>query len=247
MPREPDHGVFGGWNGWPRRYEGALHHDHGQLQRARCLDLGGGGMAARVLRQDHLNAMVLEQTDIVLGGKRPPSLNEHNIGQIAGHGGHVDQPHDVSVLRRGQKLTDCQASDAEHHTRVRAQRGYGRGHVRNLDPIVAGLTLPRRSFYGEQRRTCDRGGRDGVAAHLSGKGMGCVDQNVDAFVPQIADEPLDAAKAAASHRNGLSARSRGAPGQRQRRLKALIRREQARQRACLCRAPQEKYAHGSRF
>lgn len=247
MPDKPDHGVFCGGNRGPRGNEGAFDHDNGQLERARRLDLGGGGMAARILRKYDFDAAALEQADIVLGGERPASLYKFDIGQLAGHRRHIDQTYDVGVLRRGQKLRDSKAAYTEDDARLFAERRDGRSHVRHEGPVVARLPLPGRPLDGEQRRTGYRGCCDGVAAHLGGERVRRVDQNVDALVAQIADETFDPAEAAASHRNGLSTRRCGSPGERQCRLETPVGCEELCECARFRRAPQEKNAHGPRF
>jgi hypothetical protein len=77
--------------------------------------------------------------------------------------------------------------------------------------------------------------------------MGCIDQDIDAFLAQITDKSVNPAKAPAADRNGLSARRRGPAGERQDCLEAQIGCEQPRQRARFRRAAQEKNTYGSRF
>ena len=141
------------------------------------------------------------------------------FGRASGRGRQIDQPDDVGVLRRGLQFGEGEAADpAEDYPRLGANRLDGGGHIWRERPIVAGLRLPGRSFDREQRRARGRSRIDGVAAHLRGKGVGGVHQHVDTLVPQIADEPFDAAEPAASCRDRLSARRRGPPGERQRGL-----------------------------
>ncbi len=247
MPGKPDHGVFGSRNRRPRGNEWALDHNHGQSQRARRLDLGRSSMAARILRQNHFNAMLRKQTDIVFSGEWPACGNKVDVGKAVKNRRLVDEPDDISVMRRSVELREDEAANAKDPARLGPKRCYGRSHVGNLDPAVAWLTFPGRSFHGKKRRTGDRGCRDGIAADLGGKGMGRVRQDIDALVPEVTGKPFNPAKAAASNRNWLSARHRRPSRKRQGCLETLVGSEHPRKRARLRGAAEEKNAHGSRF
>jgi len=245
MAGKPDHGVFGGRNRWARRDEWALDHHDGKSKRARGFDLGNRGAAARILRENHLDAALVKQANIVLPCERPACLDYDDIGQIERCCWRVDQPDDVGMLRRGLKLSKSEAADgAEDRARFWAERGNRRSHIRNEGPVVPWLPFPGGPFDGEKRRPGDRSGRDGVAAHLGGKGMGRVDEHIDALVPQITCKPCGSAKAASSDANGLSARSRRPSCKGENCLETAVPSEQPCERTSFRRAPEEKNAHG---
>lgn len=60
-------------------------------------------------------------------------------------------------------------------------------------PAVARPRGPWGALQRHKRHAGDAAGRDRVAAHLRGKGMGGVDHLRDAFGVQIGRQPLDAA------------------------------------------------------
>ncbi len=247
MLGEPGHGVLRSSDSWPGWNERALNHHDRQAKRARRLDLGDGGIAAGVLGQNNLNAVIAEKLDVVLRREGAARLNEDDVRQSEGRGGQIDQAYNVSVLRRGLQLGEGEAADpAENLPGLGANRLDSGGHIRRKRPIVAGLGLPGRSFDGKQRRAGGRSRFDGVAAHLRGKGMRRVHQHIDPLVAQIADEPFDAAKPAASRRDRLGAR-RGSPaGEGKRGIETAVPGEQPCKRARFRGAPKEKNAHGSR-
>ena len=161
--------------------------------------------------------------------------------------GRSIEPDDVGVLRRGLKLGEGEAADAaEDFSRRRANRLDGSGHIGREGPIVAGPRLPGGPFDGEKRRAGGRGRFDGVAAHLRGERMRGIHEHIDTLVPQIADEPFDAAKAAVSGSDRLGAWRRCPAREGECGFKTAVRREQPRKRARFRGASEEKNAHGQR-
>ena len=247
MAGEPVHGVLRRRNRWPGRNEWALDHHDRQAKRARRLDLGDGCIATRVFRQNNLDAMLAEKLDVVLRREGPARLDEDDVRQSEGRGGQIDEADNVGVLRRGLQLGEGEAADpAENLPGLGAYRLDSGGHIWRKRPIVAGLRLPGRSFDREQRRAGGRSRFDGMAAHLRGEGVGGIHQHLNALVPKIADEPLDAAKPAASGRDRLGA-GRGSPaGEGKRGIETAVPGEQPCKRARFRGAPKEKNAHASR-
>ncbi len=248
MAVKPDHGVCGRWNRWPRRNEGALDHNDGKAKRARGLDLGNRSLASRIFRQNRFDAALAKQENIVLRCERPACPDYDDARQAERCCRRVDQPDDVGMLRRGLKLSKSEAANgAEDRARFLAERRNRRSHIRNDGPVVFRLTFPGGPFDGEERRTGDRSRGDGVSAHLGREWVGCVDEDIDLPVPQIADKPLNPAKAAASHRNGLGARSRCPSGKGESCLETAVPGEQPCERARFRGASEEKNEHGSRY
>ncbi len=247
MLGEPCHGLFRRRNRWPGWNERALNHHDRQAKRARRFDLGDGGIAAGVFRQNNLDAVLAEQPDVVLRREGAARLNEDDVRQSERRGGQINQAYNVGVLRRGLQLGEGEAADpAENLPGLGANRLDSGGHIWRKRPIVAGPKLPGRSFDREQRRAGGRSRFDGMAAHLRGEGVRGIHQHLNALVPKIADEPFDAAKPAASRRDRLGAR-RGSPaGEGKRGIEMAVPGEQPCKRARFRGAPKEKYAHGSR-
>ncbi len=232
MPAEPKHRVYGARHRWPWRDERARNHHDREPERARGYDFGNGGAPARVLRQNRFNPMFAEQADVVSGGERPACLNDADMRQIGSFHRGIDKADYIGVLRRGQQLRQREAANsAEHDARLRPERGDGRRHIRHLDPSVFWQFHPGRAFDSQKRSAVYLGRLDGVAAHLAGERVGGIDQNIDAPVFEMADEPFYTAKSATAHRNRLSARRDRSARERQNRVEARIAGEQARQRA----------------
>ena len=81
MPGEPSHGVLRRRNRWPGRNERALHHHDRQAERAGGFDLGDRCVAAGVLGQNNLDAVLAEQADVVLRREGAARLDEDDVRQ----------------------------------------------------------------------------------------------------------------------------------------------------------------------
>ena len=246
-PGEPSHGVSGCRYRWAGRDEGPLDHHDRQAERAGGFDFGDRCVAAGILGQDNLDAVLAKQAEVVLRREGAARLDEDDVWQIERAFGQVDQADDVDVLRRGLKLGEGETADAaEDFSLRRANRLDGGGHIGREGPIVAGLRLPGGPFDGEQRRAGCRSRFDGVAAHLRGERMRGIHERIDTFVLQIADEAFDTAEAAVSGSDRLGAWRRGPAGEGECGCKTAVRREQPCKRARFRRASEEKNAHGQR-
>ena len=247
MLGEPNHGVFSRGDRWAGRDEGAPDHHDRQAERAGGFDLGDRCIAAGILGQDNLDAVLAKQAEVVLRREGAARLDEDDVWQIERAFGQVDQADDVDVLRRGLKLGEGETADAaEDFSLRRANRLDGGGHIGREGPIVAGLRLPGGPFDSEQRRAGCRSRFDGVAAHLRGERMRGIHERIDTFVLQIADEAFDTAEAAVSGSDRLGAWRRGPAGEGECGCKTAVRREQPCKRARFRGAPEEKNAHGQR-
>ncbi|MGY3697338.1 hypothetical protein ACVIGA_007418 [Bradyrhizobium sp. USDA 3240] len=126
--------------------------------------------------------------------------------------GRVDEPQRIGMPWPAAERRDVLAADREEHVGATVrQRRDRRDDVRDLDPVIAGCSIPRRAFKREQRRCGLRAGGDCVAAHLGREGMRRVDHMRDALATQIVGKTADAAEAADPGRQRLFGRSCGAP------------------------------------
>ncbi|CUW44773.1 hypothetical protein B3286c1_2111 [Brucella vulpis] len=83
--------------------------------------------------------------------------------------------------------------------------------VCNVDPVVAGLLLPKRALQPDERDfRCFRG-NDGILRNARSIGMCRVNHKVDLFGPDIGGKAIRSAKAAAANRAAQFCRSSGAP------------------------------------
>ncbi len=127
------------------------------------------------------------------------------------------------MLRMPGERRELGAADAEEYpARHIAQRFRRRREIIDLDPAIAGLALPRRALQRQQRHRSGGTRRDGVRAHLGGKGMGSVDHARDLFSAKIVDQAVDAAKTADTPGNRRPLGVFGAPGIGQDRIKPRV-------------------------
>lgn len=195
------------------RQGGTVDHHDGQAQRPRRLQLGAGAVAARVLGDDDIDAMLDHQGAVVLGREGPPSQDHDGVGQGQGAVGAIDQPKQVMVPGMPREIRQMLAPDRQKHPASRRAEGQRRaGHVGDVMPAVARAGTPWRPLEGDQGQARARRGGDRIRAHAGGEGMGGVDQMADALAMQIIDEAVHPAEAADARGQGLRHRRLGPPG-----------------------------------
>ena len=117
------------------------------------------------------------------------------------------------MLRMRGERFELQAADAEKRpARRRAERFGRRCEIVDLDPVVAGRALPRRTLERQQRHGRHGAGGDRVRAHLRRERMGGVDDAHNVFAAKIVHQAIDAAKAAKAPGNRRRRRVFGAAG-----------------------------------
>lgn len=157
--------------------------------------------------------------------------------------GRIDEPEQVVVLRLVREIRKVHAPHGEHHALARARKRLHRpGNVRNIDPAVALLRLPRRAGERDQRHLRPCAGSHGVGAHLRGKGVGGVNDMGDARLGQVVRKPLDPAETADAQRQRLRGGIGHAPGHRDRAVQPCIGKGAAKARAFGGAAKHEKVA-----
>ena len=110
--------------------------------------------------------------------------------------GRVDDAGEIVVLWRVGEDRQLLPADRQEHAPWIATDGVGRGlRIDHFDPLVSGLSRPRRAAQRSQRNGGLAAGRDGVGRHLVGIGMGRVDDGHDLLVAQMAHESVDSAEA----------------------------------------------------
>ena len=119
----------------------------------------------------------------------------------------IHQPQQVVMLRLRGELLKMHAADGQKHPLRRTGQRLNCGcDIRHAVPLVAGLRAPGRAGQRDQRRLGPATGRNRIAAHLRGKGVGCVDHMADPVVADVGNQPLHAAKSTNPHRQGLRTR-----------------------------------------
>lgn len=191
--------------------------DHRDAKRARRGDLAVGGLAAAVLGNDNVDAMVQEQSALI--GFRERAARQQVFGPWQPQGRHdrIDGSDQVIVLRGDGERGHFLAADAEKDaTRTFAERAHGFRAIGDLLPMIAGDGAPGRALQRQQLSPGARGGLCRVRRHSRRVRMGGVDQDIDARLDEVGGQALDAAEAAAAHRHRLRGGCDRAAGERQR-------------------------------
>lgn len=178
-------------------------HDHGQAQRTGGVDLGARAIAAGIAGDDPRDASRAHHLQLAI--KRERSAR-HDYVSREGQGRFrwIDESQRVGVLRPGREWRNVLAPDSEED----ARRGFGKSSdrsvdVSDLDPVVDGRLVPRRSLQCNQWRPGFRASRNRVAAYLGGKGMRRIDHMRDGFAMNVVGKPDHAAEAANPGRQRL--------------------------------------------
>ena len=187
-------------------------HDHRQAKRAGCIQLGPRTLAACVLGDDMRDAVGLHQADIVGQRERAAQDDSMRVRQRKAIG-RIDQAQKIVEVWPGRKPLQPLPSDGEEDARRSGWQGnHGGSKIANLGPAVALDCLPRRAFQRDQGQIECCAGRDGVAAHLAGEGVGGVNHRRDCVLAQIVRQPADTAKPSDPRRQGLLHGRLGASG-----------------------------------
>lgn len=191
------------------------HHD-GQAEMAGGGDFCRGGLATGILADDDVDAMIPQERDFRLGREGAPRKQVADIGRIERRIDGIDAAHEIVMLRGGVEGLRLLTTDGkEDPARFHAQCRHGLVHARNAAPAIACLLVPAEPFQ-PQQRNAGRGARStGIGGYLPGKGVGCVDHEIDALATQIGSKPRRTAEAAGAHRRGLRRGIERAAGQRQ--------------------------------
>ncbi len=176
---------------WP------VDHDHRQLQRARCRDLGSSTCTTSVLRHHKFDFVVLHQRQVIRRRKRAARLHDSMVGKGQHDVRRINQAKQIEMLGIGGKAVQMHAPDRQHDPCSGPRQGrHGTGDVRHMGPAVAAFGLPRCARQRDQRHAGLGAGQYGIAAHLCGERMGGVDDVGDAMRAQIPDQPCNTTKAA---------------------------------------------------
>lgn len=241
MIDQPQRRLDGPGGGHPAAVA-AVDHDHGKAERAGGGDLGVGRLAAAVLGDDHVDAMLAQQRDLILDGEG--AAGEQVVG---GRGerrlDRVDAANEIMMLRGGVEMVGLLPSDREEDAQWRASERDDRlGKRGDARPAIPLDWLPSGALEPDQRRAGRLSGALGIGRNLPGEGVGSVDQKVDAVALKKGSESIGAPEAAGAHRHGLRRRIGGAAGERQRDVEIGPQRQPAREIAGLGGAAQNEDA-----
>ena len=235
--------LLDGFGGGDPAAVAAVDHDDGKAERAGGGDLGIGRLAAAVLGDDHVDAMLAQKGDLIHDGEG--AAGEEILDRRYGERwfDRIDAADEIMVLRSGIEVEGLLPADGEEHAqRCASERGdriRERGHAR---PAIARGRLPSGAFEPDQRRAGLQGRALGIGRNLSGEGVGRVDQQVDAVALKKGRQSLGPTESAGAYRYGLRRRIGGAAGERQRDIEIGPQRQPARQIAGLSGAAQNEDA-----
>lgn len=201
-----------------RRYIGglvALDHDHLDTELARRRDLAIGRGAATVLGDDEVDAMLLEQVDLVRFRERTAGKNCGDVGQGERRRYRVDAANDVLVMRGLLEVERLLPADRqENATRRPTERGHGLGHALDARPAVSAFKFPGGTAERKNRRSGCFRRRGGIVRNTGCEGMRRIDQQRDVLRLQEGGKPFCAPETADAGRQQLRARVGGAACER---------------------------------
>jgi hypothetical protein len=232
----------------PVRFVRTRDHHHGNAKPARRFDLRIDRSGARILADHHLDPLLPQKRGLGWQVERTPVEQQLDIRRQRDTIRRIDHPRDVMMLWAVHEGAEFLAAETEKYTlRLRPER-VGRGlDISDIAPKVIRLRLPTRSKDRGERNCQPLARGHCVERDLSGVGMRRIDHRLYGLLLQPRDQTLDAAETAAPGLHRLLPRIQRASGQRQRRLKTTVGREQPRQLRSLRRTSENENAHRGLF
>ena len=201
----------------PPGQDGSGDQYHRQAKFAGGHKFGRCPRSTGVFGNDSVDLVKAQQVQIVIFRKRPARNHQRGVGQRQGAIRRVDQAHQILVLRLGREVRQVLATDGQKNPPRRAgQGGSRRRNVRHMDPAITRFRGPGGSFQRDQGGGGFTCGLDRMAAYLSRKRVGRVDQVGDLFAGQILGQPGHPAKSTGPNRDRLPGGVGDATGIRQR-------------------------------
>lgn len=196
-----------------RRQVWSINQNHRNSQDSCRFQLGDSACTARILGDNKGNAVVFEQDQILGLIERTPCDDGFGLRKAQRLGRRVDKAQQIVVLRFGGEgqqalLADCQ----EYPLRRIGQGGNRVVDIRNRPPVVIWPRLPRRALQRTKADASRGAGKNRIAAHLGGEGVGRVNNMGKFFGVQIGGKPFGPAKPANPGGQWLSHRAIRAPG-----------------------------------
>lgn len=188
--------------GWPAR-----DHDHLDTEPAGRLDLRISRRTAAVLGHHGVDAMIAKQRNFAFHIVRAAIQDELNIGKDEGRLDRIDASHEVEVLGRDLGAMRFLATDRQQDPARRGAKLLNRFcDGPSIRPTIARYSHPFAAAQRECGNADRRYGLTGVCGDAHGKGMRCVDQQVEATIKQKSSQSVGATKTADAKRNRLIGR-----------------------------------------
>lgn len=184
------------WNGGP------FDQDDLNPKAARGVQFRAGSDAAGIFRDDEVDPVILQEAEVVFVGKG--AAGKFDLGWEGQVHRRIDEAQKVMMLGLCSKDFQLQATDCQKDAlRSCRQMGNGGLHVGHMGPAISCSGLPRLALQRDEAHLRCRAGRDRVGRHLGGKGVCRIDHMGDAFLPQVLNQPVDAAEASNPQGKGL--------------------------------------------
>ena len=213
MIHQPAHDLVHSLRHAARRQAWAINQNYRYPQGSGRFQLGDSACTARILGDNQGNAVAFKQGQIFGFVERAARHDRICQRQRQGFDRRVDKAQQIVVLRFGGEgqqalLADCQ----EYPLRRIGQGGNRVVDIRNRPPVVICARLPRRALQRTKADASRGAGKNRIAAHLGGEGVGRVNNMGKFFGVQIGGKPFGPAKPANPGGQWLSHRAIRAPG-----------------------------------
>jgi hypothetical protein len=215
----------------------AFDHDDGNSEGSRGGDLGVGFGAARVLGDEHVDALALHECVLSFEVEWRALSDESDAWRQCDVAGGIDGAGDVVMLWSRCEGGQLQAADGEQNAAgLISKRGGGTGGVGDDYPGVACDRQPGFAANGAERQSEGLRGRDGIGGNVNRVGMRGIDDGVHSLMIKPAGEAVRAAETADAGCDGLLRGLARAAGEREHRLETRVRGEEPAQLARFARA-----------
>lgn len=193
----------------------ALDHDHIDPEFAGRRDLAIGGAAAGILGDNDVDVAPGQQSCFVGFAEWPAGENVAAIRCGKRRIDRIDAAHEIAVPGGRREAAGFLPADSEEDAaRLAAECGDRRIDICDPRPAIAGERFPGRTAEHKERNARSFGRAGGIGRDLVREGMRGIDKQVDLFLGQVLNEPLDAAKTAYPGRQGQGLGIRRASGKR---------------------------------
>lgn len=221
----------------------ALDQDDLEAEFARGRDLGIGGTATGILGHDNVDAVLVQKVYFAGYVKRTAGQNVAAVGHGERRSDRIDTAHDIAVLRRRRESSGLLPANGQKDPARLLPKCRDRGiDVIHPRPSVAGNGLPCGTTKREKWNTRALGCLRRVSRNLVRKGMGGVNEQIDAFLCQITNQSVGASEAANAGRQGQGLGIGSPSGERYHRGDILALRQPFGQPSRLGRAAQDQDA-----
>lgn len=179
-------------------------HDNRKVKLPCRFNLSVAGLAARVFRNKHFNAIVSQHDDFIFQGKRPASGYVNRIGHRQRWLDRINAADKVMMLRsrlEGQKLLPTQGEEGTFCGT--AKRIDGLFNRCNMVPVITRLLHPRGSVQRNERDMRQLGCLDGIGGNARRIGVRGIHQKIKTIVFYEAGQTFRAAKTTRANGNGL--------------------------------------------